>query len=293
MRKHYDEFDARYLNLLTDFGFHKIFGTESNKDLLRDFLNQIIKEEGPITDIKILPPEQWGNLENERKAVFDIFCKTDGGEYFIVEMQKAQQPFFFDRSIFYASMAIQKQVPKGLWNYRLHKVYLVAILDFVLFDKLEKGKDFVVERIQLVRENTNTAYSGILKFAFVELPKFRKREEELRTNFDKWVYILKNLPNLKDRPDSIRGEIFDKLFELSEVKQLTKKDMGKYKKSISEYYDVRLCMDFAAEEAREETREEERNAIIKKFFQKNVAIEDIIFFTGYTEDQILRLKNKL
>jgi len=73
----YKEFSSRYLNPLTDFGFHKIFGTESNKDLLIDFLNQIIKEEGLITDIEYLKPEQLGNFETDRKAIFDIFCITE------------------------------------------------------------------------------------------------------------------------------------------------------------------------------------------------------------------------
>jgi predicted transposase/invertase (TIGR01784 family) len=82
-------FDSRYLNPLTDFGFHKLFGTESGKELLIDFLNEIIKKEGLITDIQYLPPEQWGDLETDRRAIFDIFCTNEKGEYFIVEMQKA------------------------------------------------------------------------------------------------------------------------------------------------------------------------------------------------------------
>ena len=95
MKKRFEEFEARYLNLLTDFGFHKIFGTESNKDLLIDFLNLIIREEGLITDIHYLQPEQLGKSETDRKAIFDIFCVTENGEYFIVEMQKAKR--FFQR----------------------------------------------------------------------------------------------------------------------------------------------------------------------------------------------------
>jgi len=101
--KKYSEFKARYLNPLTDFGFHKIFGTEANKGLLIDFLNEVIKGEGHITEIEYLRSEQWGFVETNRKAVFDIFCKTKNGESFIVEMQKAKQAYFRDRSIFYAS----------------------------------------------------------------------------------------------------------------------------------------------------------------------------------------------
>ena len=71
--KKFAELEARYLNPLTDFGFHKIFGTESNKELLIDFLNEIIKEEGLITDIQYLRPEQWGNFKTDRKRIDDQF----------------------------------------------------------------------------------------------------------------------------------------------------------------------------------------------------------------------------
>jgi len=290
MRKHYDELDARYLDLLTDFGFHKIFGTESNKDLLIDFLNQIIREEGLITDIQILPPEQWRNFKTDRKAVFDIFCKTEKDDYFIVEMQRARQPYFKDRSLFYSFLPVVNQAPRGVWNYKLKRVYFVAILDFILFDEFENDRDQVLEHACIMRESTRTVYSRKLRFAFVELPKFRKREDELETCFDKWLYVLKNMPKLSGRPDTVQGKVFDKLFELAELKKLTRKDMGSYRKSILQYHDVRSAVDYARDEGREEGRDEEKNNVIQKFFQKNVPIEDIVFFTGYTEEQILRLK---
>ena len=71
MKTKLSELESRYLNPLTDFGFHKIFGSVSNKDLLIDFLNQVIREEGLITDVEYLNPEQLGNYRTDRKAVFD------------------------------------------------------------------------------------------------------------------------------------------------------------------------------------------------------------------------------
>ena len=318
MKKKLVELEARYINLLIDFGFHKVFGEESNKDVLIDFLNEIIREEDRITDIQYLVPEQLGNSKVDRKAVFDIFCETEKGEYLIVEMQNAKQLFFRDRSIFYASLPIQKQAPKGIWDYRLKKVYFVAILDFILFDDFEEDKEHVVERVQLVRERTNTVYSNKLEFAFVELPKFRKTEEDLDTHFDKWLFILKNLYKLKERPASIQGKIFEKVFELSEIKQLTKKDMGKYRKSVLEcndvinavacareegfeegrrksvleYSDVHSAVECAREEGVEKGIERGIEIVIQKCLQKNMAIEDIIFLTGYSREQIISYKTR-
>jgi predicted transposase/invertase (TIGR01784 family) len=280
------EFESRYLNPLTDFGFHKLFGTESCKELLIDFLNEIIKAEGLIMDIQYLPPEQWGYFDSDRKAIFDIFCTNERGEYFIVEMQKARQKHFSDRSIFYASLPIRKQAPRGVWDFDLKAVYLVAILDFVLFDEFEEDREQVIEYVNLVRERTKTRYSKKLNFVFIELPKFRKVAEELVTNVDKWLFILKNLAQLKDRPTLVQGKIFDKLFQLAEIKQLTRKDMREYNKSILKYHDVRDAVDFAREQGIEKGIEKEKISVIHKCLKKKMSIEDIVDMTGLSEKQI-------
>ena len=287
--KVFEELKARYLNPLTDFGFHKVFET---KDLLIDFLNEVIREEGLITDIQYLPPEQWGNLKTDRKAIFDIFCTNEKEEYFIVEMQKEKQPFFRDRSLYYASLPIQKQAPRGDWDFHLKAVYMIGILDFVLFDECEKDGEQVIEYVQLVRERTKTQYSNKLKFAFIELPKFKKTEEELETHFDRWLFLLKNLYKLKERPASVEGEIFDELFRLAEIKQLTKKDMRTYKKSILEYHEVRSAVDCAREESFEKGIEKGKTIVIQKCLRRNMPIEDIIDLTGFSKEQIMELKTK-
>ena len=287
-------FESRYLDPLTDFGFHKIFGTESCKELLIDFLNGIIKEEGLITDIQYLQAEQWGNTENDRKAIFDIFCINERGEFFIVEMQKAKQPHFQERSIYYASFPIQRQAPQGIWNFELKAVYLVAVLDFVLFKEFIDDEKSVIERVHLYRERTKTPFSNKLNFVFVELPKFRKNEEDLVTNVDKWLYSLKNLSKLRNRPASVQGRIFEKLFKFAEIKQLTQEDMEAYRKSVLEYQDIRDAIDYAREEALEEGIERgienEKIATLKKCIQLNLSTDVIVSLTGFSEEEIKQLR---
>ncbi len=65
---------ATYLNPFTDFGFKKLFGEEYNKDLLIDFLNQLLKkEQGCIKTLTYLKNEQLGRSEADRRAVFDLY----------------------------------------------------------------------------------------------------------------------------------------------------------------------------------------------------------------------------
>ena len=290
---------TRFLNLLTDFGFHRIFGTESSKSFLISFLNEIIKEEGLITEIIYLPTKQHGFTEKERKAVFDIFCKNDKGEYFIVEMQRAKQPYFRDRSLYYASLPIQKQAPRGVWDFELKAVYVVAVLNFVIFKEFKDDKDYVVEQVSLIRERTKTPFSQKIKLIFVELPKFKKTEKELKTNFDIWLYSLKNMHSLKERPATVQGEIFEELYQIVETNNLTEEEMKEYKKSVLEYRDVRDSIILAREEALEEGiqkgirkgRKEEKISFLQKCLQKNLPVEDIVFLTGFSKENVLKYMN--
>ena len=92
--------EERYISLLTDFGFKRIFGTAPNKDLLINFLNSLFAGKEVIKDVKYLNTEHFGDNTSARKAIFDVYCEGEDGEKFIVEMQNAYQEFFKDRSLF-------------------------------------------------------------------------------------------------------------------------------------------------------------------------------------------------
>jgi len=81
----------KYINPFTDFGFKKLFGTEFNKPLLVDFLNEVLSAEtGKIKELQYLSTEKLPSCETDRKAIFDIYCENEQGEKFIVELQKAK-----------------------------------------------------------------------------------------------------------------------------------------------------------------------------------------------------------
>jgi predicted transposase/invertase (TIGR01784 family) len=138
----------RYINPFTDFGFKRIFGEEINKDLLIDFLNELLKGEQFIADLAYKKTESLSKTTIDRKAIFDLYCENDKGEKFIVEIQKTKQKFFKDRSIYYSTFPITEQAEQGEWNYELQAVYTVAILDFT-FDDEDHDKT-VVSHVQLM-----------------------------------------------------------------------------------------------------------------------------------------------
>ncbi|HMV48793.1 MAG TPA: Rpn family recombination-promoting nuclease/putative transposase, partial [Blastocatellia bacterium] len=159
----------KYLNPFTDFGFKKLFGSEPNKDLLIDFLNQLLPSHHRIQDLTFARNEQVGRSEFDRRAIFDVFCISRSGERFIVEMQRAKQDYFRDRSVYYASFPIQEQALRGEWNFKLAPVYLVGILDFVFAE--DKDDPQVCHRVQL-KDQLNRVFYDKLTFIYLEMPKF-------------------------------------------------------------------------------------------------------------------------
>ena len=100
---------GRFINPFTDFGFKFLFGREVEKELLIDFLNDLLVGEHVITDIQFLNSEQQPEVKTERGLIYDIYCRTNTGEHIIVEMQNREQPYFKDRALFYLSRAITQQ----------------------------------------------------------------------------------------------------------------------------------------------------------------------------------------
>jgi len=245
-------FSERYINPFTDYGFKKLFGEEPNKDLLLDFLNELLKdEEGEIKDITYLKNEQLGFSEVDRKAIFDLYCENMQGEKFIVELQKTKQNFFKDRSLYYATFPIQEQAKQAEWNYELKSVYTVGILDFV-FDSDRDNPDKYRYDVKLSDLETNEVFYDKLTFIYLEMPKFNKTIDELENRFDKWLYVLRNLNRLQNIPDKLRERVFEKLFKAAEIARFTPDQVRSYEDSLKYYRDLKNSLDTAWEEGHEE-----------------------------------------
>lgn len=246
----------RYISLLTDFGFNRIFGNVSNKMLLIDFLNSLFDGEQVIKDVTFLNSENVGDGHEERKAIFDVYCENEHGEKFIVEMQNAHQTYFKDRSLFYATFPIREQAEKGSeWNYQLKHVYVVALLNYDMKEP-SFANDTINHDIGLLDKQTHRVFNDKLTFKYVEITKFNKSLEELGTNFDRWLYVLQNLPRLDCQPKYLQTEIFNRLFSEAEIARFTKSELRDYECSLSAYRDLKNSLDTAKAKGHEEGRAE-------------------------------------
>lgn len=308
-----NNFIEKYINPFTDYGFKRLFGEEPNKDLLLDFLNELLKEEqGQIIDLQYLKNEHLGSTKLNRRAVFDLYCTNENGEKFIVELQKSKQKFFKDRTVYYSTFPIREQAMTGTeWDFELKKIYTIAILDFVFDDDLNEPDKFRYD-VKLTDIETNRIFYDKLMFIYLEMPKFNKTENELETKFDKWLFVLKNLHKLDRIPDHLRESIFLKLFETAEIAKFNIKEYNDYEDSLKYYRDLKNTIDYAKETAREEGLKEgieeglkeglkkgleegerkKQKEIAIKMINENISIENISKITGLTTDEIKKLKTK-
>lgn len=206
----------KYINPFTDFGFKKLFGTELNKDLLINFLNEVIlPQHKKIADLKYNNNERIGQTILDRKAIFDLYCISTNGERFIVEM-----------------------------------------------------------------------------------PHFNKTEDELETTYDKWLYVLKHLSSLNEKPQKLQEKVFLRLFDAAEIAKFSPEEKEQYEDSLKAYRDLKNVIDTAYDEGKEEGRmegilEEKKSNISKALKRGKLSIEEIAQDFDTSAEYVLDLKNKI
>lgn len=299
---------ARYIDPMVDWSFKRLFGTEVNKDILIGFLNVMFPQYS-ITDIHYVPTEQLGIMEDDRKAIFDVLCMTDDGRTFIVEMQRGGQRHFFERALLYTSFPLMKQARKGAaeekatgrsWDYSLDGVFFLGVMDFNYIDDGE-----VEHRYRLREERTGETMTDKVEFVFVEVAKFDKGEDELETDLDRWLFMLKNLSHLLERPAALRDRIFSKIFDVAELAGMNDEERKTYIRNMTTARDTYNQIVYAEEkglekgleQGRKEGMEEgevkgekkEKERIARKMKDLGLASDIISAATGLDEDAIRKL----
>lgn len=298
----------KYINPHTDFGFKRLFGSEFNKELLISFLNAMFRGEQNVQDVTYLNSEQLGDRIDARRAVFDVYCTNDKGERFIVEMQNVYQEFFKDRTIYYSTFPIREQAQKGgEWDFHLNSVYTIGLLNFNFAEGLEDARRWHHE-VKLMEVDTKEVFYDKLTYVYVEIPKFDKKEDELESMYDKWMFVLKNLSSLMSRPASLQERVFTRLFEQAEISKFNPQELKMYEDSMNAYRDIINAIKtaekkkFAEGEAegmakgmakgRAEGRAEGLADVAKAMLEKHMDIGMIAELTGMSADEIQKLEEE-
>lgn len=294
---------GRFINPFTDMGFKRIFGQEVNKNLLIDFLNDLLEGEKRIVNITFLDKEQLATAADDRSCIYDIYCENENGERFIVEIQNRGHRNFKERAIYYLSRAIANQGQKGpSWMFDLKAVYGVFFMNFHLDGRRQAR--FRTD-IDLRDMRTNEPFSDKMRFIFLDLPAFTKDEETCETDFERWIYVLKNMEILQRMPFKARKSVFEELEKIADISALSKEDQEKYEHIIKVYRDNLVTEQWAIEQGFKKGHEKGHEKGLQEGIQigreeglldaargmktKGYPLEDIVQITGLSPKEIQAL----
>ena len=164
----------------------------------------------------------------------------------------------------------------------------MALLNFDL-DEAAFDKDDINHDVGLLDKKTHRVFNDKLSFKYVEISKFNKTEDELVTLYDKWLYVLKNLSWLDERPAALKEKIFTKLFEEAEIAKFTPMELKEYEDSLKAYRDVKNSIDTALEKGREEGRAEGRADVARAMLKRGMDRKVISELSGLSEAEIEKL----
>ena len=282
---------TKFINPFTDVGFKRIFGQEINKDLLIDFLNSLLVGERHIHDIQFLDKEILGESVADRNCIYDIYCTDENGEQFIVA-------YFRERAVYYLARAISRQGERGLaWQFNLKAVYGIFFMNF----RLEDIKPKLRTDICLEDRDTHELFSDKMRFVFLQLPLFDKEENECENDFERWIYVLKNMDTLQRLPFKARNAVFQKLEEIVDIASMSKEDRIKYDESIKVYRDNLVTELYAVQQGRQQGIKEgrqqgiqqgiqqEKTDVARRMKAKGYADADIADMTGLPLETIATL----
>jgi predicted transposase/invertase (TIGR01784 family) len=288
----------KYIDPFTDFGFKHLFGTEENKKFLISFLNDLLDIEYPIVDITYRNLEKLGLNIVDRKAIFDVYCTDIKNNKFIVELQRSKQKYFKDRSVYYTTFPIQEQSKKGDWDYNLKKVFFVGILEF----NMDESKEYI-SKIKLCNTKTKNIFYDKLEYIYIEMPKFKKNENELLNHLEYWLYFFKNLGDLNNVPKVFKDDtIIQEAFDVAEFLALSSDEQFAYQQDLKTRLDNKVCLDYAMEQGFEQGMEkgiekgiekgfeQSKIEIAKKLLLAKVDLETISISTGLSVNEIKNIK---
>ena len=299
--------EIRYINPFIDYGFKKLFATEGNKDILISFLNAVIEDAAdPIVDLTYKNVELIGDFNGTRDSYLDAYCETSKGRQFIVEMQNSWQPFFKDRTLYYAAKAISNQAVKDdptkressegkkktkKWNYRLNEVYIIAVMNFNFPAKEYQPTDYH-HRIMLTDLADNHVFYDKLTFIYLEMPKVGKAKLDMSRPLDRWLRVLYRLWGEEECPEELDEPVFRKLYKEAEYACFTPDQQLTYDRSWKRELDIYNQLEGGRilgleqgreeglEQGREEGRKEEKEAIARKLLEAGTDRSFIKEITG-------------
>jgi predicted transposase/invertase (TIGR01784 family) len=240
-----------YINPFTDFGFKWLFKNEQHKIILITFLNDLLHGEKVIKEVTYLESDIQAEDPNGRNCLFDIICKDQNDERYIIEMQNKSEQFMLNRLIYYTSRLHASGGVKGVWDYQVSGIITICIANFLIYKDDRVREEYeIVNRLHMDREIKN------YKIITLHLPKVPKNEEDCATEIEKWLHLLIQMTRMENIALREQRAIFKKLLEVGNVAALNEHDRAQYECNLKHCAVFMSQLEYAEKQGEEKGREE-------------------------------------
>ncbi len=242
-----DPLKKEFIRLLTDFGFKRVFGSKEHAGILLRFLNALFEGEMTIEKIEFKDKEILPTHIAGKRILYDIYCTTDRGEVFILEMQQEESENFTGRILFYSANAIVQQGVSGV-EYDIDPVYCIVLTNF----NLSGMKRSLVKDILLIDRHSREVYSDQLRIIFISLKEVPGEWDDCNTQLLKLLYLIKNMEDMTRKSKPYLSGEYDDIFTASSIGNLTNEEAQAYSNSYFKELDNQSAIRFAESRGRQE-----------------------------------------
>ncbi len=284
----------KFVDVKNDVAFRKIFGNEKKKIILISFLNAVLDlhDKLRINDITFVNPFQLPRIAGEKATIIDVKATDGNGSTFIVEMQVAEPEGLDKLALYYSSKDYASQINSGDDYPKLRPVYFIGILNFKYFST----KSFFSKHL-IIEESTGECFLKDLQFRFIELPKFKKKANELKSIIEKWTFFIKNARNLDLIPDDVDDEGLKEAYNEAAEFSWTDKEYDAYIYAGMREQDAKGIISLAEKRASEKALEKGIEIGIEEvainMLKQGMDIELVSKFTNFSIARIKELKSNL
>ena len=269
------------IQVTNDFAFQFIFGRKGNEEILKSFLEAVLKRK--IDEVEIIEDTKLERkLKSEKLGILDVKARFNDGVKVNVEMQMINKRDMVERTLFYWSKLYVEGINEGeeykdfpqtitinILNYHFLPDNQYHLTSHIYFDKFKE--EMLTDKLEI---------------HFIDLAKFRKNVTEVEEELSSWLAFI----------EGSRGEMVqlakDKVKEIE--KAIKKLETLKEDGEAYRIYELRQkhIRDSASEKAtgraegREEGQKETRLEIAKKLLKDGMSIEKIIELTNVSNEEL-------
>ncbi len=284
----------QFVDPKNDIAFRKIFGNENKKVILISFLNAVLSLEGDlrINSVELMNPYQLPIIQGLKSSIVDLKARDGKGHSYVIEMQVAEPDGLEKRLLYYLSKDYVNQIDSGEQYAELKPVIFIGIFNF----------EFTANKHSISHHAVCNVESGerIIKdmdFFFLELPKFTKKNVELVTITEKWLYFIKEAKNLDVMPTDLGDEGLAQAYHDAAKFTWTKEELNAYDYAAMREQDergikalaVRRAEQKAMEQGIEQGNDQGQGQIVRFQASQGKTVAEISDNTGLSMERVQQL----